>query len=74
MLVNGSVSGSRNSEIWVVNLDAAAPLLRQVSNPAVALERVEPEWLVLPDAVYVYHSQFEGSGRRASLHRSAAGS
>jgi hypothetical protein len=58
------------SQIWVVAIDPAAPLVRQISDPSSAV-RTEPEWLVTPQGAYVYYTQAATKGN--SLRKAAVG-
>ena len=60
------------SDIWIAAIDPAAPMLRQVSDPTTAKVRGEPEWLALPDGLFVYYSTFDAL-RRTTIHRAATG-
>lgn len=60
------------SDIWIAAIDPTAPMLRQVSDPATAKVRGEPEWLVLPGGVFVYYSTFDAL-QRTTIRRAATG-
>lgn len=60
------------SDIWIAAIDPAAPLLRQVSDPATSKVRGEPEWLALPSGVFVYYSTFDAL-QRTTIRRAATG-
>lgn len=59
------------SQIWVVGIDPAAPLARQVSTPGARAIRIEPEWLNTPSGAYVYYTQYDG--KLSALRRAATG-
>jgi hypothetical protein len=63
-----------SSSIWVLAIDPAVPLLRQVSDPTTQGVRTEPEWLLTRQGAFVYYSQYAlPSAPRAALRRAATG-
>lgn len=65
-------SKSSRSSIWIANIDAAAPLFRQISDPRLDTVRYEPEWYVTDQGPMVYFSQYTASGL-SSFRRAATG-
>jgi len=61
------------AELWIVAIDPASPLLRQVSDPSVPDNvRSEPEFMATPDGAFIYYTMVEGK-ERASLYRADTG-
>lgn len=59
------------SSIWVVAIDPAAPLVRQVSDPTSSAVRTEPEWLLTKQGAFIYYTQAASKGN--SLRRAGTG-
>ncbi|WP_187293836.1 hypothetical protein [Gloeobacter kilaueensis] len=61
------------SEIWIAAVDPAAPLVRQISDPAQPnVVRSEPEWIATPKGAYVFFNHIE-KNNQFSLWRAKTG-
>lgn len=60
-----------NSDIWIAAIDPAAPLLRQISDPATVRVRNEPEFMSTTGGAYIYYTTIVGS--QVSLRRANTG-
>ena len=61
------------SSIWVVAIDPAAPLVRQVSDSTTGAIRTEPEWLITTDGAFVYYTMAVPASKGNSLRRATTG-
>lgn len=46
------------SQVWIANVDLAAPMMRQVSDSSPVRARIDPEVFVTSRGVYVYYNRF----------------
>ncbi|WP_287131125.1 hypothetical protein [Candidatus Cyanaurora vandensis] len=69
---NGFKTSQREpSDVWLMAVDPANPLYRQVSNPDLVLVRADPEYFTTTLGPWIYYSQRQGS--RRLTHRCSTG-
>jgi hypothetical protein len=65
-------SSGKKAEIWIAGIDPNFDFYRQVNNPAVVLERRDPESLIIGSGAVIYYTEMTPQGIRI-IHRTDTG-